>query len=357
METALIDIKKKVDAGLRISESDAFALLSSNDLLSIGMMADTVRRRKNGDTTYYIVNRHINYTNVCMNGCKFCAFHKKPGDNGYTLSLDVIREKAVEGKAAGATEFHVVGGLNETLPFSFYIDMLHTLRDVDPSIHIQAFTVVELAFIAEIAKLPLDETIRLLKEAGLGSVPGGGAEIFHPDVRSALCEKKISGEEWLAVSRAVHKAGLHSNATMLFGHIERKEHIVDHMSRLRSLQDETKGFLSFIPLVFHSGNTEYTGIRAPTGSELMRMLAVSRIFLDNFPHIKSFWIMLGLKMAQLSQFFGVDDIDGTVTEEKITHAAGASTPENISRAELVEMIEGGGFHAVERDTLYRHIKR
>lgn len=350
-------IEKKVSTGGRITDEDALTLLSSTDILAIGGMADTVRRRLNGDNTYFILNRHINYTNFCKNNCLFCAYRKKDDAEGFTLTLDEMRTKAIDGKNAGVTEYHVVGGLNKDLPFQFYLDMLRMFKSVAPSIHIQAFTVVELDFIASIAGLPLGETIQRLKDAGLDSVPGGGAEIFHPDVRSAICKEKISGERWLEVSRAVHNAGLHSNATMLFGHIERPEHIVDHLGRLRALQDETKGFLSFIPLLFHPENTHYADTRMLTGAEIIRMLAVSRIYLDNIPHIKSFWIMLGLKMAQLSQFFGVDDIDGTVTEEKITHAAGATTPQMLSRDELVEMITSGGFTPIERDTLYNRITR
>ncbi|MEK6796366.1 MAG: aminofutalosine synthase MqnE [Spirochaetota bacterium] len=350
-------IRKKVLSRERITKGDALTLLASNDILSLGAMADIVRRRLNGDNTYFIINRHINYTNFCKNTCLFCAYRKKGEYDGFTLSLDEIREKAIDGMNSGVTEYHVVGGLNKDIPFTYYLDMLRTLRSVAPSIHIQAFTVVELDFIASVAGLPLEETIRRLKDAGLDSVPGGGAEIFHSDIRSVICNEKITGERWLEISRVVHNAGLHSNATMLFGHIEKPEHIVDHLDRLRSLQDETKGFLSFIPLLFHPENTHYADTRMLTGAEIIRILAVSRIFLDNIPHLKAFWIMLGLKMAQLSQFFGVDDIDGTVTEEKITHAAGATTPQMLSRNELVEMITSGGFTPVERNTLYRRISR
>lgn len=355
MKNEIKYIYNAVCDGARITQEDARTLLASDDLLAIGRIADARRRAMNGTATYYIKNRHINYTNVCRNGCTFCAYQRPTAqdEGAFTLSLDEIVEKANEGKNANVSEFHIVGGLNDDIPFSYYTDMLSALKTIAPTIHIQAFTCVELDYIAKRAGLPLRDALRALRDAGLDSVPGGGAEIFDEELRKRICEKKISGERWLHVARTLHEQGIHSNATMLFGHVESHEHIVDHLSRLRALQDQTKGFLSFIPLAFHPQNTTYEKtISPPTGVEMLRMLAVSRIFLDNVPHIKAFWIMLGVKLAQVSQFFGVDDIDGTVTEEKITHAAGAKTPEALTERELRSMIESAGFTPIERDTLY-----
>jgi len=336
-----------VSSGERLSEGDALALFRSRDVHAVGEMADFANRRVNGDRVHFIVNRHINPTNVCVNRCRFCAFGKAREEAGaYTLTMDEILSRAEEARAQNATELHVVGGLHPDLPFDFYLRMLRTLRERFPEIHVQAFTAVEIDYFARITERPLGRVIRELREAGLGSLPGGGAEIFAPEVRNRICPEKISGDRWLEVMKEVHGAGLRSNATMLYGHVETLESRVDHMRRLRELQDRTGGFQAFIPLAFHPKNTEiakgYT-----TGLADLRTLAVGRLYLDNFAHVKSFWIMVGPKLAQLSLYFGVDDIDGTVVEEKITHAAGARTGQELSVAELV---------AIERDTLYNVIR-
>ncbi|MBI5418523.1 MAG: aminofutalosine synthase MqnE, partial [Deltaproteobacteria bacterium] len=316
METALRTIRDKVQAGQRLTEEDALALFRARDVLAVGEMADFANRRRNGDRVYFIVNRHINPTNICVNRCRFCAFSKSTEEPlAYTMTMDEILRRAEEACAQKATELHIVGGLHPDLPFDFYLRMLRTLRERFPTMHIQAFTAVEIDYFSRITGLPLSEVIRHLKEAGLGSLPGGGAEIFAPEVRNRICPEKISGDRWLEVMEAVHEAGLRSNATMLYGHVETLESRVDHMWRLRELQDRTGGFQSFIPLAFHPKNTQiakgYT-----TGLEDLLSLAVGRLYLDNFAHVKSFWIMVGPKLAQISLHFGVNDIDGTVVEER-----------------------------------------
>lgn len=356
MEPSLERIRDKVSAGVRMSEEDALALFRTRDIHAVGEMADLANRRVNGNRVYFIVNRHINPTNICVNRCKFCAFGKgKEEPLAYTMTMDEILVRAEEGRSQNATELHIVGGLHPDLPFDFYLRMLRTLRERFPEMHIQAFTAVEIDYFSRIAGLPLAEVIRLLKEAGLGSLPGGGAEIFAPEVRNRICPEKITGDRWLEVMEEVHAAGLRSNATMLYGHVETLESRVDHMRRLRELQDRTGGFQSFIPLAFHPKNTEiakgYT-----TGLADLLSLAVGRIYLDNFRHVKSFWIMVGPKIAQISLHFGVDDIDGTVVEEKITHAAGAQAGQEMTVAELVTMIRQAGKIPVERDTLYNVVR-
>jgi len=345
-----------VTAGERVSEEDALALFRTRDIHAVGEIADIANRRRNGDRVYFIVNRHINPTNICVNRCRFCAFSKsKEEPLAYTMTMDEILVRAEEARSQNATELHIVGGLHPDLPFDFYLRMLKTLRERFPELHIQAFTAVEIDHFSRITGLSLGEVIRQLKEVGLGSLPGGGAEIFAPEIRNLICSEKISGDRWLEIMEEVHGAGLRSNATMLYGHVETLESRVDHMRRLRELQDRTGGFQSFIPLAFHPKNTEiakgYT-----TGIEDLLSLAVGRIFLDNFRHVKSFWIMVGPKVAQVSLHFGVNDIDGTVVEEKITHAAGARAGQEMTVPELVTMIRQAGRIPVERDTLYNVVR-
>ncbi|MGB5994040.1 MAG: aminofutalosine synthase MqnE [Candidatus Deferrimicrobiaceae bacterium] len=356
MEASLQGIRDKVTAGERVSEEDALALFRSRDILAVGEIADIANRRRNGDRVYFIVNRHINPTNICVNRCRFCAFSKsKEEPLAYTMTMDEILVRAEEARSQNATELHIVGGLHPDLAFDFYLRMLKTLRERFPELHIQAFTAVEIDHFSRITGLSLGEVIRQLKEVGLGSLPGGGAEIFAPEIRNLICSEKISGDRWLEIMEEVHGAGLRSNATMLYGHVETLESRVDHMRRLRELQDRTGGFQSFIPLAFHPKNTEiakgYT-----TGIEDLLSLAVGRIFLDNFRHVKSFWIMVGPKVAQVSLHFGVNDIDGTVVEEKITHAAGARAGQEMTVPELVTMIRQAGRIPVERDTLYNVVR-
>ncbi len=353
------DIVAKVERGERLSFKDGVRLLASNDLLAIGWAANLVRRRLNGDRTYYIVNRHINYTNVCRNRCRFCAFSASDGEPGaYTMSIEEVVRKAEDARQdTDFTELHIVGGLHPDLPFSYYTQMLSELKRRMPDVHLQAFTAVEIDHLARIAGLSITETLTQLRDAGLGSLPGGGAEVFAPRIRQELCAEKLSSEGWLDVMRAAHELGIRSNATMLYGHIETAEERVDHLLRLRQLQDETGGFLTFIPLAFHPKGTDLEGIRKPSGIDDLKMIAVSRLMLDNFPHVKVFWIMLGVKLAQVALHFGADDFDGTVVEEKITHAAGAETPEGLSVTEILRLISETGTVPVERDTLYNEVKR
>ncbi len=356
MKTDLDEIRGKVEAGERLSEADALALYRSRDLLAVGEMAQLANRRVNGDRVHFIVNRHINPTNVCVNRCRFCAFSKSREEPlAYTMTLEEILRRAEEAQEQKATEIHIVGGLHPDLPFGFYLEMLRTLRERHPSMHIQAFTAVEIDYFGKISGLPLSEVVSRLKRAGLGSLPGGGAEIFCPEVRNEICPEKISGDRWLEVMEAVHAAGLKSNATMLYGHVETLASRVDHMRRLRELQDRTGGFQSFIPLAFHPANTDIEK-GSTTGVDDLLALAVGRLYLDNFRHVKAFWINIGPKLAQVSLHFGVDDIDGTVVEEKISHAAGASTGQEMTVGDLVAMIRQAGRVPVERDTLYNVVR-
>jgi len=348
----------KVAGGERLSADDARDVLVCDDLIAVGALADHVRRRAVGDDVYFIANRHINHTNVCRNRCLFCAFSHDDGDaDAFTLSVDEVLDKARETLTGGITEIHIVGGEHPDLPFDYYLEMLRGLKELAPDVHIQAFTASEVAHLARISGLGVPGTLAALKEAGLGSLPGGGAEVFSGRVRDLICERKISGEAWLDVMRAAHAVGLKSNATMLYGHVERPEELADHLLRLRALQDDTGGFNAFIPLSFQPANTGLSELPGPTGYDDLRVLAAGRLVLDNFRHIKAFWINVGLKLAQVSLSFGVNDLDGTVVEEKISHAAGVDTGQELTRAELVRVIRGAGRVPVERDTLYNVVRR
>ena len=354
----LTQVWDKVAAGERLSGADARDLLGSSDLIAIGALADHVRRRAAGDDVYFIANRHINHTNVCRNRCLFCAFSHDDGDaDAFTLSVDQVLDKARETLTGGITEIHIVGGEHPDLPFDYYLEMMRGLKELAPEVHIQAFTASEIAHLARISGLGVPETLTQLRDAGLGSLPGGGAEVFSGRVRDLICERKISGAEWLDVMRAAHGVGLKSNATMLYGHVETAAELADHMIALRELQDETGGFNAFIPLSFQPANTGLSELPGPTGFDDLKMLAVGRLMLDNFRHIKAFWINVGLKLAQVSLSFGVNDLDGTVVEEKISHAAGVDTGQELTRAELVRVIRGAGRVPVERDTLYNVVRR
>ena len=355
----LAEIWSTVEAGQRLSEPQACSLLESPDLLAIGAMADYARTRIAGDDVFFISNRHINHTNVCRNRCLFCAFSHDEGDaEAYTLSIDEIVDKARETLAsASISELHIVGGEHPALPLAYFLEMMRALRELAPSVHIQAFTASEIAHFARMSGKPVGEVLSELKEAGLGSMPGGGAEVFSGRVRASICERKISGQEWLDVMRAAHAVGLKSNATMLYGHIETAAELADHMVRLRALQDETGGFNAFIPLSFQPTNTGLSELPGPTGFDDLRVLAAGRLILDNFTHVKAFWINIGLKMAQVSLAFGVNDLDGTVVEEEISHSAGVDTAQELSKDEIVRVIRVAGRTPVERDTLYNVVRR
>ena len=337
-------IREKVEAGQRLSFEDGLALEESNDLFALGAMANLVRERYNGNFGYYNVNTHINPTNVCVYKCDFCAFRADLDDpRGYVMDHDQIVERAGQAHERGATELHIVGGLHHKLPFEYYVDVVRWIKDAYPEIHIKAYTGVEIEFFAKIARL-LDRarSSRRLVDAGLGSLPGGGAEIFHPEVREQICGAKASTETWLEVHRTAHRLGLHSNATMLYGHIDKPKHRIDHLVRLRELQDETGGFQTFIPLAFHPDNSRMDEIPKPSGVMDLKTMAISRLMLDNFPHIKAYWVMLGIKTAQVALAFGADDIDGTVVHEKIYHEAGAETPQEVTVDEIRRLITEAG---------------
>ncbi|MGB7280828.1 MAG: aminofutalosine synthase MqnE [Candidatus Acidiferrum sp.] len=351
-------IADKVLAGERLRLDDGIALYRSPDLLAVGWLANHVREKRHGNITYYNVNRHINPTNVCVAHCRLCAFGRDPNAPGaYTFALDEIYQRAAQGVREGATEFHIVGGLHPDLTFDHYLELVRGLKQRCPAVHIKAFTMVEVHYFSRIAKLSIEEVLRNMKEAGVDSCPGGGAEIFHPRVRKIICDHKTSGQMWLNTAKKAHEAGLRSNATMLYGHVETEEERADHLIKLRELQDETHGFVTFIPLAFHPENTALAHIPKPTGYADLRNIAVSRLLLDNFDHIKAYWIMLSPSMAQIALRFGANDLDGTVVEEKIYHDAGAKTSEFTPRTELERLIRAAGRTPVERDTLYRPVDR
>ncbi|MDQ7096897.1 aminofutalosine synthase MqnE [Desulfosporosinus sp. PR] len=359
-QSELYDLIKKVEKSERLNFEDGVRLMNSRDILALGYMANLQREQKNGNNTYFVVNRHINHTNVCTNLCHFCAYGvKKEDPRAFTLTLEEIEKAAHEAARERVSEIHIVGGLNPDLPFDYYLEMLRRVKSILPQACIQAFTAVEVDYFTQITELSLREVLQKLMEAGLDSLPGGGAEVFSPRVRAKICEKKVSGQRWLEIQETAHRLGMRTNATMLYGHVETTEERIDHLLQLRDLQDRTGGFLTFIPLPFYPKNTQLEGqmgVDSTTGFEDLKMLAVARIFLDNFDHIKSFWIMLGPKLAQVSLAFGVDDLDGTVVEERIIHSAGAETSQVMSKRALIHMIQKAGRDAVERDTLYRVLK-
>ncbi|RPH42784.1 MAG: aminofutalosine synthase MqnE [Desulfobulbaceae bacterium] len=350
-------ILAKVEAGDRLSPADGLQLYQSHDILALGYLADMVRNRLNGDRAYFIYNQHINYSNICTNLCKFCAFGKEKGsDLGYEMSVEEVKQKVRDRLDEPITEIHMVGGIHPDLPFEYYVDLLRGIKEIRPAIHIQAFTCVEIAHLAGLAGKPVEQTLEILKEAGLGSIPGGGAEVFSPRIRNLTCEKKLSGNDWLEIAKTAHRQGLRTNATMLYGHIETMEERLEHLDALRQAQDETGGFLAFIPLAFHPKNTEMSSLSRTTGIDDLKNIAVARLYLDNFPHIKAYWVMIGPKLAQVALSFGADDMDGTVKEEVITHMAGADTDQAIGSTTLVRLIKEAGRIPVERDTLYNVIQ-
>jgi len=350
-------VADKVARGERLTREEGVQLFSCRDLLFLGSLGRAIKERKSGDHVYFNVNRHINLTNVCSSRCRFCAFGRDKGDQEeYAMTIDDAVAIGREAEADGATELHIVSALHPDLPFSFYVDVIRTLRDKFPQMHLQAFTAVEIDYFSKISGLSISDVLHTLQDAGLGSMPGGGAEVFSQRVRDEVCPRKASGEKWLEIMETAHIMGIRTNATMLYGQIETIEERIDHLIALRELQDRTGGFQSFIPLKFHPENTELSHIRPTTAFEDLQMLTISRLMLDNFSHIKAFWIMLGIDLAQISLAFGVDDLDGTVVEEKITHAAGAKTAQGITKDDLLRLIRQAGLVPVERDTLYNILK-
>jgi aminodeoxyfutalosine synthase len=349
-------IAEKVRAGEPLSLADGVALYEHPNLLEVGALANEVRERLHGGRTYFNRNLHINATNVCEASCMFCSFARlKEGDPGaYTMTHEQAFAKLRARVEANdpITEIHIVNGLHPGLPFSYYTELLAGLKRIQPSIHLKAFTAVEIFYFAKKFGMSIAEVLERLVAAGLGSLPGGGAEIFAARVRKKICDDKCDADEWLDVHRSAHRLGLRSNCTMLYGHIESAEERVDHMLRLRALQDETGGFQTFIPLAFHPEGNALMKLPGPTGVEDLRTYAVARLVLHNIPHVKAYWIMLGVKTAQTALWFGADDLDGTVQEEKIYHMAGAETPQAMSPDEIVRVIQNAGRTPVERDTLY-----
>jgi len=348
----LADLAERALVGERLSVTDGARLLECPNLPALGWLAHQARLRMNGRRAYYTVNVHLNHTNVCANRCRFCAFSRTEGEPGaYTLGIE---ECVARVQAAGEVdEIHVVGGCHPTLPFSYYCDLLVALRAAAPRARLQAFTAVEIDHIAGIGGLKVEEALSRLQECGLEALPGGGAEVFAPRVRAALCPEKIPGSRWLEVMRAAHRLGIPGNATMLYGHLETPQEMAEHLAALRELQDETHGFLAFIPLAFHPEHTALSDLPGSGGVDALRVIATARLMLDNIPHVKAFWIMLGEKLAEVALSFGADDLDGTVGEEQITHAAGARTPAGLTEQQLLAMIHRAGWEPVRRDTLYQ----
>ncbi len=386
---SLKNIEKKIFSGKRLTPEDALKLFHSDDIFTLGRLASHVALRKNGNNVFFIRNHHINPTNICVNRCKFCAFSRSKGDKGaYELSIREIIRKIRNPKSeirnhktkrqklknknsslvtrylpagqAGSsqpfTEVHIVGGLHPDRPFDYYIKMIKEINKSLPQIHIKAFTAVEIDYFSKISGLSIADTLKALKKAGLDFIPGGGAEIFNRSVRNKICPEKIDGRRWLEIMGKAHRIGIKSNATMLYGHVESYKHRVEHMVKLRNLQDKTGGFQAFIPLAFHPKNTELRISSYTSGIDDIKTIAVSRLFLNNFNHIKAYWIMLGEKIAQLALIFGADDLDGTIIEEKITRSAGALSGSAMTRDELINLIRTAGKTPVERDSFYKPVK-
>ena len=357
-DTRLSAISDKVQSGTRLSFDDGLFLDEIADLFTLADLANQVRERKNGNFAYYNVNTHLNPTNICVYRCTFCAFRadlKSP--KGYVMSDEQILERAAEADRKGATELHVVGGLHHQLPYEWYLNVVRIIHKAHPRLHIKAYTSVEWDWFAHLTGRPTRDLLLEFKEAGLGSLPGGGAEIFHPEVRDKLCEHKADAGVWIRIHREAHELGLRSNATMLYGHIEESRHRIDHLCRLRELQDATGGFQTFIPLAFHPDNTNLSHIEKASAVMDLKTMAVSRLMLDNFPHIKAYWVMLGIRTAQIALSFGADDIDGTVVHEKIYHDAGSDSPQELSVTDIRRLIEEAGRLPIERDTLYHEVVR
>ena len=353
----LTDIADKLDAGVRLDLADGVRLFDAPDLLAVGWLANRERERRHDRRTYFNHNIRIEATNVCVASCLFCAFARlRPGDAGaYTMSLDEAWEKLRRRRDQPLTEIHVVNGLHPDLPFDYYTELLKGFKRIRPDVQLKCFTAVEIAFFADLYGKTDEQVLIELREAGLDSLPGGGAEIFAERVRKKIANDKCGTERYLEIHRTAHRIGMRSNVTMLYGHIETAEERIDHMLRARHLQDETGGFQAFIPLAFHPDNNQMRKLPAPSAADTLRVHAVSRLMLDNIPHVKAFWIATGVEVAQLSLWFGVDDLDGTVQEEKIYHMAGARTPEAMTTREISRLILAAGRDPVERDTFYNVI--
>ncbi len=350
-------IEKKIEKGQRLTPEEGLALFQEPDLEWLGRLANAVREAKHGNRTTYVINVHLNYSNICTLSCMFCAFARKAGQTGaYEMSLaEMINKVSPLSEITGA-EVHIVGGLHPDFPYEYYPRLLTTLKEYYPKVHLKAFTAVEIDYFAGLKGKDVDWVLRDLKEAGLDSMPGGGAEILSERVHRKLYRDKIGPERWLEIHRVAHRLGIPTSATMLFGHIETLEERVEHLCKLRELQDEMGGFLAFIPLRFHPDNTPLRKLPLVDEKEVLRNVAVSRLMLDNFPHIKAYWVMSGLATSQQAQWMGADDFDGTVVEEKITHMAGCETPVGVTESRLRALIEEAGREPRRRDALYRLVE-
>ncbi len=353
-------IAAKIEANERVSFDEGMSLFATEDLNALGKLADFVRRKKHGKTTYFNVNRHFNHTNICVADCKFCGFYKRARQEGaYTHSIEEGLEIARTAVAEGATELHIVGGLNTKLPFEYYTDLFSSLKREFPKLHVKALTMVELDFFARFYKMTDEEVINQLKAAGMDSCPGGGAEVFAEPTRSRICDHKCDGNRWLELAGKVHQAGLKTNATILYGHLETIEDRVDHFVKLREQQDKTGGFQCFIPLAFYPKDTALSSLPGPDGVGSLKTIAVSRLMLDNFDHVKAYWVMLGKHLAQTALHFGANDLDGTITDGgELTEKYSIENGEvKMTKQELIQLIENAGFEAVERDTVYNRVER
>ena len=356
IDSNLQRVYDKVLAGERLNFEDGLTLFRSNDLLTIGEMAHYVRLQKNGLKTYFTMNQHINPTNICRNDCLFCAFYRKDGQDGaYRMSLETVKQKVLERIEEPITEIHIVGGLDDGLPYDYYIDVVRVVKELRPQVNIKAYTAVEIAYLAERSGKSREQVLDDLIDAGLNAMPGGGAEVFSERVKRKLFMDKLSAEEWLEIHKMAHSKGIRTNATMLYGHIESNEEKVEHLIRLRQAQDESGGFLTFLPLLFHPENTRMARLPMATGVEDLKHIAISRLMLDNFEHIKAYWVMLSKEVAQIALSFGADDIDGSVVEERIYHMAGATSSQMLTRQQLINLITECGFEPVERNALYQSV--
>lgn len=358
LSSELLSIYDKVERGERLSREDGLTLYRTPDLTGVGYLANIVRERRHGEKTFYVRNQHINYTNICNKFCKFCSFYaKKGGPAPYQMTLDQVKERLMWHRDVPLTEIHMVGGINPRLPYQYYLDLVRVVKEARPGVHVKAFTAVEIVEIARQGKVTIDQALADLIEAGLDSLPGGGIEILSDRVHAELFGRKLNGEEWKNVARAAAKLGLKQYATMLYGHIETDEERVDHLIQIRELQDETGHFLTMTPLSFHPENTELEDIAAPTGDDDLRNIAVSRLLLDNFEHIKSFWIMNTVPVTQMALWYGADDADGLVHEYEITYKAGewGNKSQSLTHENMIRMITEAGRTPVERDSLYHEI--
>ncbi len=356
VDERLEDIYSKVLKNSRLSKEDGIRIYETGDLIGLGRIANHVRSSLHGNKAFYIYNEHLNYTNICKNRCRFCAYAKDRGEEGaYVFSMEEIEKRLMMHISEPIKELHVVGGLNEDLRFDYFIDLLKTIKRIRPHTTIKAFTCVEIDYLSNLAGLSLEETIKSLKDAGLEMMPGGGAEVLNSRIHEALFPKKIGHERWLEIVKAVHKAGIKTNATLLYGHIETIDERVDHLISLREVQDETGGFSAFIPLAFHSENTGLSHLPPTTAVDDLKNVAAARLMLDNFEHIKAYWVMIGESLAQVALSFGADDLDGTIMEERITHTAGAKSAKGLTRDKMKDLILAAGFEPVERDSFYNPV--